>query len=503
MQLDLLGKHMTQNNFTQANSTRPNVLVVLLDDYGWKDSSCYGSSFYETPNLDKLASQGTRFTNAYASCPVCSPTRASLLTGKYPARLGVTDWINHGNFHPCKGKLVDAPYIKQLDTREYSLAKCLKDNGYQTWHVGKWHLGQKEAWPDKHGFDVNVGGSEKGAPHKGYFSPYDFATLTNGPDGEYLTDRLTDEAITLIQKRDQQRPFFLNYWAYAVHTPIQAKADDIAYFQAKAKRLKLDQIDPIVKGEHFASNHKKHLRVERRIIQSNPVYAAMVKNMDDNLGRLMASLEQTGQADNTLVIFTSDNGGLATAESSPTCNAPLAEGKGWMYEGGTREPLVISMPGVIKAGVVCDDITTTPDIYPTILEAVGIALVPKQHCDGVSLFPILKELRDGEMAVCFDRGPIFWHYPHYGNQGGTPGCAVREGDYKLTEFFEDNRLELYDLKNDISEVHDLSKKLPKVTSDLHAKLVSWREAIEAKMPQQNPEYETWDRFATTPTKSPS
>ncbi|HAI11315.1 MAG TPA: sulfatase, partial [Phycisphaerales bacterium] len=287
---------------------RTNVVLVLLDDYGWKDSTCYGSTFYETPNLDKLASQGMRFTNGYASCPVCSPTRASMLTGKYPARLGVTNFINHGGGHPNTGRIIDVPYTKHLPSEEYNLAKCLKDNGYQTWHVGKWHLGLEPYWPDKQGFDVNVAGCQMGHPWKGYFSPWSIPTLPEGPEGEYLTDRITDEAVKLIENRDADKPFFLNMWYYTVHTPIQAKPEYIEYFKDKAKKMGIDTVEPFVEGEYFPCDHKKDQRVQRRVIQSDPVYAAMIKSMDENLGRLMHAVTDAGQEDNTLFIFTSDNG---------------------------------------------------------------------------------------------------------------------------------------------------------------------------------------------------
>lgn len=469
--------------------SRTNVVLVLLDDYGWKDSGCYGSEFYETPNLDKLAADGMRFTDAYASCPVCSPTRASLLTGKYPARVGVTNFINHGDGHPNRGKLVDVPYVKHLPLEEYTLASALKDNGYQTWHVGKWHLGLEPYWPEKQGFEKNIAGCQMGHPWKGYFSPYDIPTLPDGPDGEYLTDRITDEAINLIDTRDADKPFFLNMWYYTVHTPIQAKAEYIDYFKAKAKRMGIDKIEPFVDGEFFPAEHKKHLQVRRRVIQSDPVYAAMIKSMDENLGRLVDAIEAAGQTDNTLFIFTSDNGGLATAEGSPTSNAPLAEGKGWMYEGGTREPLIIKFPSTIEAGSESNAITTSTDIYPTILEATGIDLIPEQHCDGKSILPVLK----GDTA--FDRGPIFWHYPHYGNQGGTPGSSIREGDFKLIEFFEDGKIELYNLKEDIGEAKNLADEQPEMAKRLLEKLKTWRDEIQAKIPQSNPDFEDWDRFA--------
>jgi len=459
-------------------STRPNILFILLDDLGWRDLTCYGSTFYETPNLDRLAREGMRFTDAYASCPVCSPTRASVLTGKYPATVGVTDWIDHSGFHhPCKGRLIDVPYLKQLPLKECSLGRALAEGGYQTWHVGKWHLGGPELYPDKHGFEVNIGGCEAGMPPMGYFSPWRIPMLQDAEPGTYLTDHLTDEAIRLIESRDPQRPYFLNLWHYAVHTPIQAPADLVEKYQAKAARLGLDKLPALAEGEHFPTAHKRHLRVQRRLLQSDPVYAAMIENLDTNIGRLLAAVDE-----NTIVIFTSDNGGLATAESSPTTNRPLAEGKGWMYEGGTREPLIVKWPGQIQPGSVCHAPVTSPDFYPTLLEAAGLPLRPQQHTDGVSFLPALRGATD------FERGPLFWHYPHYGNQGGTPGSSIREGDWKLIEFFEDNRLDLYNLHEDIGETRNLAAELPAIARDLHDKLVAWRQSIEAKIPQPNPDW---------------
>jgi arylsulfatase A-like enzyme len=464
----------------------PNIVFILLDDYGWKDSSCYGSTFYETPNIDRLAREGMFFSDAYAACPVCSPTRASILSGKYPATVGVTDWIDWGkHIHPARGKLIDVPYIDHLPLTEKSAASALKYGGYTTWHVGKWHLGDDAHYPDTHGFDVNVGGCQWGMPMNGYFSPWGIPTLQNGPEGEYLPDRLTDEAIQLIKNHDKNTPFFLNLWYYVVHIPVQARAEKIKKYAEKAKALGLDTQKAFEEGEFFPCEHKKDQRVTRRLLQSDPVYAAMIESMDENVGRLLAVLDEAGLTDDTAIFFTSDNGGLATAEGSPTCNAPLAEGKGWMYEGGTREPLIVKWPGMIAPGSTCDVPVTSPDFYPTFLDIAGLDRLPEQHCDGESILPLLR----GEQGL--ERDAIFWHYPHYGNQGGTPGCSIRSGDYKLIEFFEDGRLELYNLRDDISEDHNLADELPEVTKHLHQQLVAWRGQVEAKIPQPNPEYVSW------------
>lgn len=452
---------------------RPNFLFILIDDLGWMDLSCYGSSFYETPNLDKLASEGIRFTNAYASCPVCSPTRASILTGKYPATLGLTQFIG-GN---TEGKLIEPPYIDHLPLTEMSLATTLKENGYQTWHVGKWHLGGEAYYPEKHGFDVNIAGCDWGAPMHGYFSPWRIPTLKDVPEKKkYLTDHLTDEAIKLFFSSDD-KPFFLNMWYYSVHVPIQAKRKNIKYYREKAKKMGLKNLNPFVIGENFPCTHKKDLFVRRRIVQSNPKYAAMIYSLDENIGRLIETLEDVGKRDNTVIIFYSDNGGLSTAEGSPTCNAPLSEGKGWMYEGGTRVPLIINGPTITTPGQLSSAPITSTDFYPTILEMANIPLMPEQHCDGVSFLPLLKQEKT------YIRGPIFWHFPHYGNQGGTPGSSVLLDDYKLIKFYESDHLELYNLKNDVSEKNNIMSKEPERANQLDKILRDWTTKSKALFPR--------------------
>ncbi len=456
---------------------RPNIIFILIDDLGWRDLGCYGSPFYETPHIDKLASEGMLFTDAYAACPVCSPTRASILTGKYPARVGVTQFIGGHTV----GRLEDVPYFHQLPMNERSLARTLSENGYATWHVGKWHLGKRLTLPTDHGFDINIAGCDWGMPQNGYFSPWNIETLENGEDGDYLTDRLTDESIRLIKEADKDQPFFLNLWHYAVHTPIQSPDPLIKKYQEKAAKLGLDKEEALEEGENFPCQHKKHLKIQRRKFQSDPVYAAMVENLDQNIGRLMSALEESGQADNTIVIFTSDNGGLSSAEGSPTCNAPLHEGKGWMYEGGTREPLLIKWPQHIQAGSRSSTPLTSTDFYPTLLEAAGIEPIPSQHVDGKSFLPLFK-------SEPFERDPLFWHYPHYANQGDTPGCSIRDGDWKLIHFFEDDHLELYNLANDLSETTNLAKTEPEKTRELKQKLDHWKISVGALIPKKNLNY---------------
>lgn len=457
---------------------KPNILFILIDDLGWRDLACYGSTFYETPVLDGLARDGMLFTNAYATCPVCSPTRASIMSGKNPARVGVTQFIGGHN----EGKLKDVPYLHYLPLEEKSLAEALKEGGYQTWHVGKWHLGDEEFYPEKHGFDTNVAGCHLGHPKNGYFSPYQIPTLTDGPPGEYLTDRLTDEAIALIRNRED-KPFFMQLAHYAVHTPIQAPQKLVDKYRAKAKAMHLDKAQAIIPTEYFPCLHKAHLKVERRIIQSDPAYAAMMENLDTNIGRVLDTLESEGIAENTIVVFTSDNGGLSTAEGSPTCNFPLSEGKGWNYEGGTRVCQIIRWPEIVQPGSQCHENVQSCDFYPTFLEVAELPLLPDQHCDGISLMPLLKA------NPTQPRDAIFWHYPHYGNQGGAPAASILAGDWKLIEHFEDERLELFNLAEDISEKHNLEQAEPQRTNALYNRLKTWQKEIEAKIPEPNPDGE--------------
>lgn len=467
-------------NAQNAPTTRPNIVFILTDDLGWADLGCYGSSFYETPVLDRLAAEGMRFTDAYAAAPVCSPTRASILTGKYPARMGVTQFIG-GHL---VGKLGDVPYFDRLPANEFSLARALRDGGYQTWHVGKWHLGaQRPSLPDRHGFDVNIGGTGHGYPPQGYFSPFGLTTLPDGRDGEYLTDRLTDEAIRLVERHGghDRRPFFLHLSHYAVHTPTQGPAELVEKYREKAQRLGLDTVSQFEDGDYHPSWQKGNERIRRRLVQADPGYAAMVENLDTNVGRLLDALDRSGHAENTIVVFTSDNGGLATAEGSPTCNAPLAEGKGWTHDGGLRVPLIVHWPGVVNDGTVTGEPVTSTDFYPTFLEAAAMPLLPEQHKDGTSIVPALR-------GSPFARGPIYWHYPHYSNQGGSPGGAIREGDWKLVVFFEDDHVELFNIREDVSEAHDLARSGDHlaIRERLHTRLTAWQADVGATRPPVNP-----------------
>jgi len=462
---------------------KPNILFILADDLGWRDLSCQGSDFYESPVLDRLAEEGVRFTDAYAACPVCSPTRASALTGRYPARVGVTNYIDwRRQRHPLKGQVIDAPYVYELPKSEYNLAQALGENGYRTWHVGKWHLGDPEFHPEKQGFDMNIGGNQCGMPIHGYFAPWKLPNLRGEdvPEGTYLDDWLTDRAIDLVQ-RPSDAPFFLNLWYYSVHTPIQAHGEDIRYFREKAESMGLNKENCFEEKDFYPYEERRHQRVPHRMRQSDPVYAAMIYNMDRNIGRVLDALRDTEKLDDTLVVFTSDNGGLSTNGNAPTCNAPLANGKGWVEDGGTRVPLIVRHPRDANAGSVRDTPAITPDLYPTFLELAGMDPLPEQHVDGVSLAPLLR-------GAHLERGPIFWHYPHYSNCGGHPGCAVRDGDWKLTRLFDTGEKYLFNLREDIGETDNLLEKNPDKLRELAEALNHWLEDAGALFPAPNPDW---------------
>jgi arylsulfatase A-like enzyme len=460
----------------KSENDKPNILFILVDDLGWADLSFNGSQFYETPNIDKLAASGMVFTDAYAASPICSPSRAAIVTGKYPARLNLTDYIP-GNQHygPHKNqKLASLPFKLQVDLEEYTIAEAFKDAGYHTFFAGKWHLGEEDKYyPQHQGFDINKGGNKTGTPAGGYFAPYNNPQLEDGVEGEYLTDRLTDETIDFIRK-NKDTAFFSFLSFYTVHLPMQGKPDKVEKYRNKLAQMNYDEEEFVKTGETY---HKQW--------QNMTHYAAMVESLDENVGRLLQVLEQENLSENTIVVFTSDNGGMATSnrtDNIPTTNLPLRAGKGYLYEGGIREPLIIQWSGKIEAGSSADFPATGTDFYPTLLDLTGIQLKPEQHQDGISLKPLLEGRK-------MDGRPLFWHYPHYsGGLGGRPSGAIRSGDYKLIEFYEDNRVELYNLKNDISEKTDLAKSQPEKAEELKQLLHQWRKDVGAQMPFPNPAY---------------
>ncbi len=450
---------------------RPNFVFILVDDLGVMDLGAYNpETFYETPHVDQLARSSKLFTDGYAANPVCSPTRFSIMTGKYPSRFDATNWfsgVREGRFRP-------GPLNDWMPLEELTPAEVLKEAGYRTAFVGKWHLGRtEEYWPEAQGFDINIGGHHRGSPPGGYFAPYDNPRLSSGPEGEYLTERLTDESIKILEEF-QEDPFFLYLCFYTVHTPLQAPKELVEKYRAKAERLGLtDQPEFSDEEQVWPTDDPRKVR----ILQAHPTYAAMVEMMDRSVGRLLEKLDELGLNDDTVVMFMSDNGGLSTSEGSPTSNLPFRGGKGWLYEGGIREPFLIRWPGVTDAGGSCSVPVTSTDFYPTMLDIAGVDLKPEQHLDGRSLAPLLK----GEAAI--DRDALFWHYPHYSNQGGFPGGAVRQGDLKLIERFEDGRVHLYDLAEDPGEQMDLADKRPEDVKALREQLHAWYNEVDAKFLQ--------------------
>ncbi len=457
----------------------PNFVFFLVDDLGWMDLGCFGSRFYETPNVDRLAAQGMRFTNAYAACPVCSPTRASIMTGKYPARLGTTDYFGAPQpdtvqKHWTRNKpLLPARYLNRLPLEEVTIAEALKEHGYATFFAGKWHLGPEGFWPEDQGFDFNKGGHDRGGPYGGkrYFSPYGNPRLSDGPDGEHLPDRLATETCRFIEEH-RDEPFLAYLSFYSVHTPLMAREDLKAKYEAKAQTVEHDGPDWGKEGDR-----------EVRLVQDHAVYAGMVEAMDQAVGKVLDALDRLDLTRETIVFFMSDNGGLSTSEGHPTSNLPLRAGKGWLYEGGIREPMIVRWPGAVKAGSVCDEPVTSTDFYPTMLDMAGLPPAPQQHLDGRSMVPLLRQQSPQKARA------LYWHYPHYGNQGGSPGGAVRLGDYKLIEFYEDHRVELYSLRDDLGEKKDLAAAMPEKAAQLRRMLHQWRSDVGAAMPTANPNHE--------------
>ena len=431
---------------TRAQEKPWNFLFILIDDMGWTDLSCYGSTFYRTPNIDRLAAEGMRFTNAYAACPVCSPTRASILTGKYPARLHVTDWIP--GMVPPGMRMHEPEWTKYLPPEETTIPELLKPRGYASASVGKWHLGSADHYPEKNGFDLNVAGTEAPSPTT-YFSPYHIATIADGPPGEYLTDRITDEALRFL-KSTGNKPYFLYMAEFAVHMPIQAKAEITKTYVA---------------------------RIRPGQSQSNPTYASMIDSVDQSVGRLLEHAD-----DRTVVIFASDNGGVIKGIHI-TSNEPLRGEKGTLYEGGIRVPTIVKWPGVTKPGSVCDVPIISADFYPTIAEIAGLPL-PVGGVDGRSLVPLLRGTGQLEARS------LYWHYPHYNLHQALeallPSGAIRKGDFKLIEQYEDSSVELFNLHDDLGERYNLAKKMPEKADELRSDLAAWRKAVGAQMPTADP-----------------
>lgn len=460
---------------SQQLHDQPNFVFILVDDLGWADVKCnYPESFYETPNIDKLASNGICFTHAYSAHPVCSPTRAALLTGKHPNRVGITDWLPGADL---KDRLLLGPNDRNdLSLEEITVAEVLKENGYKTGHAGKWHLGHDEKfWPEFQGFDVNIGGWEAGQPRiipgvsNGYYSPYGNPRLSDGPEGEYLTDRLTDESIQFILE-NKENPFFLYLAFYTVHTPIQASTKHVEKFERKQEKMNLPEVPYEKEGDGWT-----------KLVQDNAAYASMIAAMDENVGRIVESLKDNGLDKNTWIIFTSDNGGRSTLfhKNGQTSNKPLRAGKGWCYEGGIRVPLIIAGPDLIHPGRIEEQPVISMDFFPTIL---SLAKTDHEKNDGESLLPILIN------RSTINRNTLFWHYPHYHGSAWEPGSAIRKGDWKLLTFYENSRTELYNLKNDPGELNDVSEKFQQITLELKDQLFQKLDESNAQFPQPNPDF---------------
>lgn len=435
----------------------PNVVLIMADDLGWKDLHCYGNERIDTPNIDRLAKQGLLFTDAYSASPVCTPTRAALMTGESPARLNIT---NHAAGHPPNFRmpgtnLVEPIWLRHLPLERVTLAEQLKQAGYATGFVGKWHLSHRdksdkeptepELRPEHQGFDINIGGCQFGGPPS-YFSPYKLPNLQGKSDGEYLPDRCANECIRFVKsvKSDGDRPFFLCWWNYSVHYPFQAPADLIAKYE-----------------------QRKGLGVE------NPTYAAMIEGLDASIGKLLDAIDAQGLSENTLVIFTSDNGPFAANVK------PLRAEKGHLYEGGIRVPMIVRWPGHVKTSTRTSTPVITMDIHATILDAANLKADPSNTPDGISLIPMLKN--DSKL----DRDSIYFHYPNYAfHKENRLGSAIRSGDFKLIRFYDDDSIELYNLRDDISESRDIAKEMPDKASQLQSKLEHWLRQTNASQPQR-------------------
>jgi arylsulfatase A len=419
-----------------AQQRKPNIVFILLDDMGWSDLPCYGNAFHETPNINRLAKQGMRFTDAYAGCPVCSPTRASILSGQYPARVGITDFIP-GHWRPYEKLRVPTNRTQYLPFEIVTIAEVLRAVGYATGHIGKWHLGEADHGPQTQGFDfVRLGGQ-------------------NRTDKQVTT--FTDSAIEFIEV-NSARPFFLYLAHHTVHIPLEAPQDLVEKYEKKPK-------PPTG--------------------VNNPVYAAMVEHVDTHVGRVLAKLDELSLSDDTIVIFFSDNGGLRQMYTGEgpivTTNAPLRDEKGTLYEGGVRDPLIVRWPGVVRPGSICRTPVISVDFYPTLLEIAGTERPAGQVLDGESLIPLLRQRGQ------FKDRALYWHYPHYHHS--TPAGAIREGDWKLIEFFENGLSQLYDLRDDLGEQTDLSAVFPRKALELQIKLARWRRSVGAAMPQANPDFD--------------
>lgn len=501
---------------TGSEEKKPNVVFFLVDDLGWTDVGCYGSKFYETPNIDRLAKEGVRFTNAYAACHVCSPTRASILTGKYPATLHLTDWLPGREDFPFQ-KLKNAVINQNLPPEEVTIAETLKELGYETALFGKWHLGSKTD-PTEHGFDLHTPYSvNANLGRRGYLNAAEIPGFEGSKEGDYVTDRLTDQAVDYIEK-NKDKLFFAYVSHFAVHDPIQGRKDLVEKYRKKLQNHPppegpdfilegnpdnpnnptRENLDELIKLPEYANTYKSYpndlVKIKQK--QNNIEFAAMVESVDESLGRILDKIKELGIEDNTIVFFFSDNGGMAAMNGTPqrekkfdeldgavsTSNLPLRGAKGWLYEGGIREPLIVKWPGKGKKGIECNEPVISIDFFSTILEMIGESDKVGKDVEGKSFVPLVKGKK-------MERGPIYWHFPHYSNHGmQSPGGGIRDGDYKLLEYFENNTVQLFNLKEDLGEQNDISASNPEKVNELRTKLHQWRAKINAQMMEPNLNY---------------
>ncbi|QLE03108.1 sulfatase [Galbibacter sp. BG1] len=470
-----LGCNIKKSNSFLKNPERPNIVLILADDLGIHDLSVAGSNYYETPNIDRIANEGTVFTQGYASSRVCSPSRASIMLGKSTARHGITDWIGAASGenwrkHKRNNKLLPAEYVHALPEKDVTPPEALITGGYTTFFAGKWHLGDEPANPENNGFDVNKGGWEVGSPKGGYFSPWNNPKLPNETPGENLSMRLAKETSKFIEG-NKDKPFFVMLSFYAVHGPIQTSEERWNKYRDKA------EIQGI-KDNGFKMERVLPIRTE----QDNPVYAGLIEQMDDAVGVVLQKLKELGLDENTIVVFTSDNGGVASGDSFSTSNLPLRGGKGYQWGGGIREPYFIKVPYVKDAPKTVDVPVTGADFYPTLIDFAGLEALPNQTQDGISLKPLFEKGNVNER-------PLFWHYPHYGNQGGEPSSIIRKGDYKLIHYYEDGSNELYNLIQDPAEQNNIAADEKDRVQDLEKELMSYLESVNANMPTKEPQFD--------------
>ena len=457
---------------------QPNIVFILADDLGYMDLSCMGSTYYETPNIDRIADEGIKFTNGYAACQVCSPSRASILTGKFPARHGITDWIGARTGEDWRRQkrftqLLPPEYVRHLDFGDITLAEALRSHGYKTFFAGKWHLGSEGSYPEDHGFDMNQGGYERGGPYTGgYFSPFNNPKMDDHPDevGMSLSVKLANETVQFIETQ-RDRPFLAYLSFYAVHSPIQTTEAKWKRYREKAESMGLED-----------TGFEMERRLPIRQYQDNPVYAGLIEQMDEGVGIVLDKLDELGLAENTIVIFTSDNGGVASGDNYSTHNGPLRGGKGYQWEGGLRIPYLIKIPWMNHRGTENATPVSGTDFYPTLLELAGIPLLQDQHLDGVSLVPAIN-------GSGITERPLIWHYPHYGNQGGDPSSVIRVGNWKLVHYFETNTQELYNLESDLSEQDNIVASQRDKADELHGMLMNFLSEAGARFPEQDPLYD--------------